>query len=617
MTMDLSRISWPRSRAGEAMTALGAERYPQLRASIPEEGAPPEEATIFSQWIESAAARRGYEAEAVEAPLAELEKLLCSAAPVLIQIPSETESDGIRFLAVLSGSRRYVRVLGPDLGIHRLKKEEVCSLLRGNPADPAVENIDQLLDEDRVGGKRRNKARELLLQELFPLRRVRGWLLRPAGSTDFQVHARESRLHRFFLILVVAHLLQYILWILSWWFLGRGALRGELDPGWFLAWGLILLTIVPFRLLVTHAGGMLSIRAGALLKRRLLFGSLRIDREDVRHLGAGQLLGRVLESEVVEQMAVTGGFLAVTALIEFLLAAWVMAQGAGGWLQLLLLLTMLALAGWLSLGYVRRREGWTEIRLVLTNNLVESMVGHRTRIAQEGWEHLHEGEDRELDRYFEESRKLDGTAVLLQAFLSRGSLLKAQDLTFHHSGRVEPVLKGLDFHLEAGDRVLLEGPSGGGKSTFGMLLPGCNRPQSGLLLYRGLDLETVGSQGWRDRVVLSPPFYDNHAFMGTFAFNALLGRGWPPVKKDMEEADSVCRALGLGALLDRMSAGVQQVVGETGWQLSHGERSRLYISRALLQKAEVIILDESFASLDPETLRERCVLFWRRPRRSW
>jgi ATP-binding cassette subfamily B protein len=52
------------------------------------------------------------------------------------------------------------------------------------------------------------------------------------------------------------------------------------------------------------------------------------------------------------------------------------------------------------------------------------------------------------------------------------------------------------------------------------------------------------------------------------------------------------------------------MVGETGWQLSHGERSRLYIARALMQKPEVLILDEGFAALDPETKRKcmGCVL---------
>jgi len=46
-----------------------------------------------------------------------------------------------------------------------------------------------------------------------------------------------------------------------------------------------------------------------------------------------------------------------------------------------------------------------------------------------------------------------------------------------------------------------------------------------------------------------------------------------------------------------------QMVGESGWQLSHGERSRLFMARALLQNADLLIFDESFAALDPENLR--------------
>lgn len=44
------------------------------------------------------------------------------------------------------------------------------------------------------------------------------------------------------------------------------------------------------------------------------------------------------------------------------------------------------------------------------------------------------------------------------------------------------------------------------------------------------------------------------------------------------------------------------MVGETGWQLSQGERSRVFIARSLLQRPDAIVLDESLASLDPETL---------------
>ena len=91
---------------------------------------------------------------------------------------------------------------------------------------------------------------------------------------------------------------------------------------------------------------------------------------------------------------------------------------------------------------------------------------------------------------------------------------------------------------------------------------------------------------------------------GTFLYNALLGRPGITKRQDMVDAETVCRELGLGPLLDRMPSGLLQLVGETGWQLSHGERSRLFIARALLQGSDLVVLDESFAALDPETLRQ-------------
>ena len=53
-----------------------------------------------------------------------------------------------------------------------------------------------------------------------------------------------------------------------------------------------------------------------------------------------------------------------------------------------------------------------------------------------------------------------------------------------------------------------------------------------------------------------------------------------------------------------MPGGLFQLVGEMGWQLSHGERSRVFMARALLQGADLVVLDESFAELDPESLKQ-------------
>src|SRR5437016_489110 len=76
-------------------------------------------------------------------------------------------------------------------------------------------------------------------------------------------------------------------------------------------------------------------------------------------------------------------------------------------------------------------------------------------------------------------------------------LFEASDLSFYYPQRREPVLRGCDLRIALGDRLLLEGPSGGGKSTLVSLLTGLRSPQSGLLLLGGLDRVTLGSEGWR------------------------------------------------------------------------------------------------------------------------
>ena len=208
--------------------------------------------------------------------------------------------------------------------------------------------------------------------------------------------------------------------------------------------------------------------------------------------------------------------------------------------------------------------------------------------------------------------KMAPEAALLAAAPMPGEsvVVEAHELVFRYGERADPALAGCTLTVRAGERLLLEGPSGGGKSTLGSLLAGLRVPQSGLLLLAGLDRHSLGLDGWRRRAVAAPQFQENHVLTDTFAFNLLMGREWPPRPGDFEEAEAVCRELGLGELLDRMPAGLLQMVGESGWQLSHGEKSRLYIARALLQRAELVVLDESFAALDPESLRRalRCVL---------
>jgi ABC-type multidrug transport system fused ATPase/permease subunit len=651
----------------------------------------------LSQWLVLVAGSLGLEIEAVMAPYTEVEWFVRGAGPALLRIPGTNEP---RFLALL-GSGRKVAVLGPDRKVHRVRPAVVCTALCREIEAPLLAEVDRMLDTADVPPRRRCGARTAILREQLGTTWIEGcWRLRLSRGASLWRQARSGRLPHRLLALVGMHTVQYLLWLLAWWVIGRGALQGSFDTGSLLAWALLLLTLIPCRLLATWWQGRLAISAGGLLKQWLLSGALRLDLEETRHQGAGQLLGRVIESDVVESLALSGGLLGLVAGIELVIAPVILSVGAGGWGHALLLLGWVGgtclLGGW----YFRSRQRWTAARLEMTHELVERMVGHRTRLAQEAPEHWHDGEEQAIERYLALAQAMDRRTALLLALVPGGwcvlglfglapafvsgqsapvalavslggtllayralhklaagvvhltgaalawqqiaplvaatthpevnsapapalalappaggggdepPLLEAHELVFRYRERGAPVLQGNSLRIHAGDRLLLAGPSGGGKSTFASLLTSLRRPEAGLLLSRGLDLPTLGADGWRQRVVAAPQFHENHVLTGTFAFNLLLGRRWPPQPSDVQEAEVVCRELGLGDLLDRMPAGLWQMVGETGWQLSHGERSRLYMARALLQRADVVILDESFAALDPENLQRalHCVL---------
>jgi len=211
---------------------------------------------------------------------------------------------------------------------------------------------------------------------------------------------------------------------------------------------------------------------------------------------------------------------------------------------------------------------------------------------------------------YEAAARPETVGTLADQSKANSPLIDARDLVFRYSSSADPVLDGCSLRVAAGERLVLEGPSGGGKSTLVSLLSGLRQPNLGRLLIDGLDSEILSSESWGRRIACAPQFHENHVLAETFAFNLFMGKHRALEPADFQQARSICDELGLGDVLGRMPAGMLQMVGETGWQLSHGERSRLYIARALLQDAELVVLDESFAALDPENLERalECVL---------
>ncbi len=672
----MNEYLWPPSRLDEALQLLATETG--LLCATPH---PPPPTT--SPDVEALARRLGLEAQPVETPYPDFETQLPKMAPAIIRI-------GSGFLAILN---RKLTILTPTGKKHRIPAAKIRSALCSEIESPAIIQIDDLLQRAQIPDQKQAHARQAILREQLSTTLIRGiWILRLPPSANFRQQLRQAKIPRKLLSLAGAHSLQYILWILAWWVVGANVLNSRTDQSWLWLWALLLLTLVPLRVLITWLQGRIAIGVGARLKQRLFFGALRLEPDSIRHQGAGQLLGRVIETEAVESLALSGGFLGLVAVIELAISIFVLGAGAGGPLQSALLVAWLAVAGIIGWQYYRRNRVWTDVRLSMTHDLVESMVGHRTRLAQLPPDRWHDGEDQALERYLNASKPMDNSTAALLAIVPRGwlvlslaallpafarginsaaqiaiavggtllayrafkrlaagawqlagaavawqrvavlfqsaarpevlgspnlplpaeprNLVDARNLVFRYSDRTSPVLRDCTFQISAGDRLVLEGASGGGKSTLVSLLAGLREPNSGRLLMDGFDRQTLGADAWRKYIAAAPQFHENHVLAETFAFNLFMGRRGTIGPNDFTEAEEICAELGLADLIERMPAGMLQMVGETGWQLSHGERSRLYIARALLQNSEMVVLDESFAALDPENLRRavECVL---------
>ena len=696
----LALVLWPLSGAHAAVAALANA------AKIPVRGASPVSRRAADS-VERSAARMGMEARAGRATLADLEAWISHATPALIEIQNGAERG---FVAIVRGGARHVHVVTPT-GSGRVATEALVAAIERPLTEPFEDSINVLLEKSGVAVIRRGAARKAILREWAGGASVEGiWLIGLPASAPFLSQLSYAGVARHVAIMLGAHLAQYIIVIAGWWTIGRAALAGHIDRGWLYAWALLILTLLPLRLAEIAAQGKFATDGGALFKRRILEGALRLQPQELREAGVGQLLGRTLEADVIESMASSRAVEAITAGLDLAAAAIVLTSGAAPLAQLLVLGAVIGTTIWQVRRLALIRHTWTRGRLGLTHDLVENMVGHRTRIAQQSSEHWHDEEDGALTQYYESARKLDSASVIVVALcpaawlllglgalipslvlhqasaasmavsvggvllgfrairqlaagardltifttawrrarllLERGAgvdpigevaqttapvreqdspideravaeqepgpVLSAQNLVFRHRREGEPTLNGCSLKLAQKSRVLLEGPSGGGKSTLALVLAGVYKPEAGTLLAGGLDIHTTGPAEWRRHVVAVPQFHENHVLSSSFAFNLLMGRSWPPSAEDLALAHDICHDLGLGDLLQKMPSGLDQVVGEKGWQLSHGERSRLFIARALLQSPAVMILDESFAALDPITMQRALACVSRR-----
>jgi len=175
--------------------------------------------------------------------------------------------------------------------------------------------------------------------------------------------------------------------------------------------------------------------------------------------------------------------------------------------------------------------------------------------------------------------------------------IEFKDVEFCYEDEEQLILSDINLRVKKNGKYLIVGPSGGGKSTLLKLFRKYFNPTGGKVFIDGYDLRDVK----RDQYFKLVANIEQQVFIfeDTIKNNITLYKEY----SNQEIADAIS-ASGLTEFVNQKPEGLNSIIYDNGKNISGGERSRIVIARALLNKASILFMDEAFASLDMERARE-------------
>lgn len=173
--------------------------------------------------------------------------------------------------------------------------------------------------------------------------------------------------------------------------------------------------------------------------------------------------------------------------------------------------------------------------------------------------------------------------------------IKFENVSFHYFDDDKLVLKDFSFEIKNGQSVAFIGSTGSGKSTIVNLICKFYDPTSGDIFLDGINYKNIDKTCLYNNLgyVLQQP----QLFSISIKENIKFGNE----NATDEEIMEICNLLGIDEFISKLPDGIDTVIGESGYNISSGQKQLISFARALIKNPKLLILDEATSSIDTET----------------